>query len=208
MGPSPPQATRGSTYIACELMHGAILGHVVFLVRIILWKKQSQLPEPASKALCSTPGPRQSAPDATSWKRGVGVPLRHTGERWDRKNGAAASPLRGSGAPWVLTSSTASLPRALWVAWFPQEPLRQAPGGPAHSSRAADGEGEHLDVVGKVLQCLGSNCLHGGDEAGQLVLGAGSCTLRTHMAAELSLAPLQLPPCPSLQGSPSCSATL
>ena len=108
LGPSPPQATRGSTYIACELMHGAILGHVVFLVWIILWKKQSQLPEPASKALRSTPGPRLSAPDATSWQRGVGVPLRHTGERWDRKNRAAASPLRGSGAPWVLTSSTAS----------------------------------------------------------------------------------------------------
>lgn len=40
--PSPAPGVPGSTYVARELVHGAILGHVVFLVRVILWDRQPE----------------------------------------------------------------------------------------------------------------------------------------------------------------------
>ena len=40
--PLPAPGVPGSTYVACELVHGAILGHVVFLVRVVLWDRQPE----------------------------------------------------------------------------------------------------------------------------------------------------------------------
>lgn len=40
----PPRGSLQGTYVACELMHCAILGHVVFLVWVILRIKQSSAP--------------------------------------------------------------------------------------------------------------------------------------------------------------------
>lgn len=44
--PSPPAirtpGAPGSTYVARELVHGAVLGHVVFLVWVVLWERQPE----------------------------------------------------------------------------------------------------------------------------------------------------------------------
>lgn len=59
----PPSSPRvpGSTYVAGELVHGAILGHVVLLVRVILRKQP--LPGRAPKE-----APPHPSPSACSWR--------------------------------------------------------------------------------------------------------------------------------------------
>ena len=112
----------GSTYVACELMHGAILGHVVFLVRIILWKEQ---PCFLNLLLVPPPGRQGSGPSGT-WASETGQ------EKWGRSitPWGLRSPWERKGGKWVLKGDK----QPLLVACPLQELLRQVPGGPAHSS--------------------------------------------------------------------------
>lgn len=48
----PRPRSPGSTYVARELVHGAILGHVVLLVWVVLWERQPE----SLKQLLSRPG--------------------------------------------------------------------------------------------------------------------------------------------------------
>lgn len=47
----PTPAVSDWTYVACELMHGAVLGHVVFFVWIILWEGKKRTPSESQKGL-------------------------------------------------------------------------------------------------------------------------------------------------------------
>lgn len=76
----PPRQQRLSiTYVACELVDGAILGHVVFFVWIILWEGKKTAPGSQKRALTIglwfTVSPSWSSYGATSWYIGVMLPL-------------------------------------------------------------------------------------------------------------------------------------
>ena len=138
-------------------------------------EKTAQLPEPAPKA---SPPPHHPAPRpqaARSWCHLLADRSQDTRQtqrraRRDRTSGAGVSPLGGSGAPWERKGGQ-------WVLTG-SRPLVVLPTAPRAAAAAAESR-EHLDVVSKVFQCLGSHGLHGGDEASQLILGAGGRSLRT-----------------------------
>lgn len=193
--------TLGGTYVACELVHSAILGHVVFLVRVILWKRQPhplrQLPRRPLAHAC---------PAACCWRplladRCQAAP-RHKGkqDRRSRQRGTGAlrpGPLGKKGRQGVPTGGCrpagfASGQTCPLGGCSRKGSLSQVPGGPAHGPASWPWQWEEqadLDVVGEVLQRFGAYGLHGGDEAWQLVLGAGGRSLRKHVATQRAGAP-------------------
>lgn len=142
--------TLGGTYVACELVHSAILGHVVFLVRVILWKRQPhplrQLPRRPLAHAC---------PAACCWRplladRCQAAP-RHKGkqDRRSRQRGTGAlrpRPLGKKGRQGVPTGGCrpagfASGQTCPLGGRSRKGSLSQVPGGPAHAPRAGRGNG-------------------------------------------------------------------
>lgn len=75
----PCQQRLSSTYVACELVDGAVFRHVVFFIWIILWEGKKPASGSQKRALTSglwfTVSPSRPSYGATSWYIGVMLPL-------------------------------------------------------------------------------------------------------------------------------------